>query len=217
MSSSSSSFPTTTLLQISSISLSLLAAGGIATLSLFDVPVLQAQPASRALPSLRWLFSRGSHVFPAVAVLTASGFGALAVRAQQTTTTTTTTNGYAAAGVLCLAIAPFTSYYMVPNNFAFIQMNADKGGARSEKAARATAGAGAARPGRRTAEDSVRGEGEGDEFTDLSGPQGQTRDSSTREEDDEVRQRLTVFGRQNMVRAVLMAAGGIVGLVTALL
>lgn len=104
---------------------------------------------------------------------------------------------------------------MVPNNFASIKMNADKGRARNEKAW-AKDGPGVARPGR-TAEDSVRGEEEGDEFTDWSGPQGKTRDASTREEDDEVRQRLAAFGRQNMVRAVLMAAGGIVGLVTVLL
>lgn len=104
---------------------------------------------------------------------------------------------------------------MIPNNFAFIKMNADKGGARSENAAKAGV---VARPGSRSAEASVRGESEGDEFTDLSGPQEKTGDGfSTREEDEEVRERLAVFGRQNMARAVLMTAGGIVGLVTALL
>lgn len=119
-------------------------------------------------------------------------------------------NGYIVAGVLCFAIGPCTSV-MIPNNFALIKMNADKGGARSERAARN----GVARPGR-TAVESVWGKGEGDEFTDSSGPQGKTREDSTREEDEEVRERLAVFWRQNMVRAVLMAAGGIVGLVTAL-
>lgn len=222
---------TTTLLQTASISLSLLAAGGIASISLFDVPILQSQPASRSLPSIRWLFSRGSHIFPTVAFLTAGGFGALAIRALPLSLSSSSsiqrvvlhiltarggpkTNGYITAGILCLSIGPFTSL-MIPNNFAFIKMNADKGGARSENAAKAGV---VARPGSRSAEASVRGEGEGDEFTDLSGPQEKTGDGfSRREEDEEVRERLAVFGKQNMARAVLMTAGGIVGLVTALL
>lgn len=54
--------------QVSSIATSLIAAGGIASLSLFDVPELASQPADRALPQIRWLFSRGSHIFPQAAV-----------------------------------------------------------------------------------------------------------------------------------------------------
>lgn len=100
---------------------------------------------------------------------------------------------------------------MLPNNLAFTQMNADKGGARSAQ----VAAEGVARPGRSAAQ-SVRGEGEGNEFADWSGPQGKTRDDSTAQEDDEVRERLATFWRQNMVRAVLMGTGGILGLVTAL-
>lgn len=55
-------------IQITSITTSLLAAGGIAALSLFDIPLLASQPADRALPLVRWLFSRGSHIFPQAAV-----------------------------------------------------------------------------------------------------------------------------------------------------
>lgn len=230
---------TTLLLQTTSITLSLLGAGGIASISLFDVPLLQSQPASRSLPSIRWLFSRGSHVFPTVAFLSGGGFGALAVRALpagllQLGSSSSSwgqllfhvlllgrggakTNGYLAAGLLCLSIGPVTGF-MVPNNFAFIKMNAEKGGLRSDRAARNQLSSNNNTGGRsRTAADSVRGEGEGDEFTDLSGPQEKTRENATREEDDEVRERLAVFGRQNVIRALLMAAGGIVGLLTALL
>ena len=59
---------TTHAIQTLSVSVSLLAAGGIAGLSLFDVPELQSQPADRALPQIRWLFSRGSHIFPQASV-----------------------------------------------------------------------------------------------------------------------------------------------------
>ncbi|ORY07934.1 hypothetical protein BCR34DRAFT_16188 [Clohesyomyces aquaticus] len=61
----SSSSPTTQALQIIGVSTALMASGGIACLSLFDIPLLSSQPASRSLPQIRWLFSRGSHIFPA--------------------------------------------------------------------------------------------------------------------------------------------------------
>jgi hypothetical protein len=57
-----------TIIQTATISAALLGAGGIATLSVFDLPIIRSQPADRALPSLRWLFSRGSHVFPTAIV-----------------------------------------------------------------------------------------------------------------------------------------------------
>lgn len=66
---------TTQTIQILSITTALLASGSIATLSLFATPLLQSQPASR---SLRWLFSRGSHIFPTSALLSSSGFAYLA-------------------------------------------------------------------------------------------------------------------------------------------
>lgn len=58
----------TQLIQTLSISVSLYAGGGIAALSLFDVPELQSQPADRSLPMIRFLFSRGGHIFPQAAV-----------------------------------------------------------------------------------------------------------------------------------------------------
>lgn len=232
----------TLFLQTTSIATALLAAGGIATLTLFDTPILASQPASRALPSTRWLFSRGSHVFPTAAAVAGLGLGALAVLARRTSPQTLLLRaasgagagggrgllalqsqggqmlGYAAAAVLCVSIAPWTMLVMVPNNFALIRRNAEKGGARSaDSAAAAGSSAGEKKDAKaRSALDSVRGEGEAAEFMDRSGPQGRTREETSEGEDEEVREMLRVFGRQNMVRAVLMGLGGVVGLVTAL-
>ena len=57
-----------TAVQALSISIALAGAGGIAALSLFDIPEIRSQPADRALPMIRWLFSRGSHIFPQASV-----------------------------------------------------------------------------------------------------------------------------------------------------
>lgn len=235
----------TLLLQTTSIATALLAAGGIASITLFDTPILQSQPASRALPSTRWLFSRGSHIFPSAAAVTGLGFGALAILARRATHSLLRaaaasvaggergtimpqgqggqTLGYAAAALLCVSIAPWTMLVMVPNNFALIRRNAEKGGARSADSAAAAAAETTSPAGEkknaaqeRSALDSVRGKGEAAELTDRSGPQGQTREGTSEGEDEEVREMLRVFGRQNMVRAVLMGLGGVVGLVTAL-
>lgn len=225
----------TTILQTTAISTSLLAAGGIATLSLFDVPLLQSQPASRSLPSIRWLFSRGSHIFPTAAFISAAGFSALAVRAlpvppsllprllagagvREGLRLAARTSGYLAAGLLCISIAPWTTLVMIPNNFALIGMNADKGGSRSERSAGVltASGTSAGREGARTAADSVDGKGEANQWADLSGPQGKTPRGSTAKEDGKAREMLGVFAQQNWVRAVLMACGGVVGILTAL-
>ena len=77
------------------ISTSLIAAGGIAALSLFDIPELRAQPASRSLPSTRWLFSRGSHIFPTAAYICTGSFGYLAYIARYTPLV----RGYMAAAI----------------------------------------------------------------------------------------------------------------------
>ena len=209
-------------IQTASISISLLAAGGIAALSLFDVPIAQAQPASRALPSIRWLFSRGSHIFPTASVITTVGFVYLAVNALPQGRVATQLlrlgtngfkiNGYLTAALLNFSIAPFTSMIMITNNFRLIELNENKGGARSEKSAQK----GQYRAGERSAYDSVSGKGDPNQFTDLSGPQAKTEKSSTNEEDVEVQERIRKFGRQNGVRAVLCGFGGIIGLVAAL-
>ncbi|KAK5946638.1 hypothetical protein PMZ80_000781 [Knufia obscura] len=208
----------TTAAEILSISTALLAAGGIATLSLFDVPELQSQPASRSLPSIRWLFSRGSHIFPTAAAVSSAGFLYLAYAARPATSLQLTqllqhgrVPGYLAAAILTFSIGPVTSL-MVPTNFRLIQMNEERGSARSEKSAKQGATSG----GARSAEESVEGKGQASQFTDLSGPQGKAEKSSTQAEDEEVRELLGKFGRMNAGRAVLMAAGGIVGLATAL-
>lgn len=123
--------------------------------------------------------------------------------------------GYIAAGLLCISIAPWTTFVMIPNNFALIQLNVDKGGSMSEKSAKVLA----LSPGerKRSAQDSVNGKGEADQWTDLSGPQEKTLVDSTASEDKKVREMLQTFGRQNMSRAVLMGLGGVVGLGAALL
>jgi hypothetical protein len=214
--------------QTISISISLIASGGIAALSVFDVPELQAQPASRSLPSIRWLFSRGSHIFPQAAFLSGAGFSYLAYKSLPAASATITqlvkiaangsrVNGFLAAGLLCISIGPVTTFAMIPTNFALIKMNADKGGARSSASAAAAQSNGQNyKAGERSATDSVNGKGEGREFTDLSGPQSRTVDNTSGAEDEKVRELLTKFSRLNMLRAVLLGAGGILGLVTAL-
>lgn len=212
-------------LQATSISISLLAAGGIATLSLFDVPILRAQPASRSLPSVRWLFSRGSHIFPTAAIISAAGFSVLAYRSLPGSLVSLTVlqllrdtrvRGYLAAAALNIAIAPWTSLVMIPNNFELIKMNNELGGHRSIASSQAAEKEkGGLR--QRSARDSVDGKGEGiGQFKDVSDPQEQTRRNSSGAEDEKVKAMLTKFGSQNYVRAALALAGGVVGLVTAL-
>lgn len=213
-----------TVLQATSISISLLAAGGIATLSLFDVPMLRAQPASRSLPSIRWLFSRGSHIFPTAAFVSATGFGILAYRSLPGSLASRTVlqllrhgkvGGYLAAATLSIAIAPWTSV-MIPNNFELIQMNNNLGGHRSLASSQAAQKENVD-PKQRSARDSVEGKGEGvAEFQDVSDPQEKTTRESSDSEDEQVRVMLTIFGFQNSVRALLMLSGGVIGLVTAL-
>lgn len=212
-------------IQVTSISISLVAAGGIVTLSLFDVPILRAQPASRSLPSIRWLFSRGSHVFPTAAIISAAGFSTLAFRSLPASLTSRTVlqllrdtkvGGYFAAAVLNITIAPWTSLVMIPNNFELIRMNNELGGYRSiassQEARKEKDGL-----RQRSARDSVDGKGEGvDQFKDTSDPQEQTARTSSDSENEKVRAMLTKFGSQNFVRAALTLAGGIVGLLTAL-
>ncbi|KAK8101955.1 hypothetical protein PG999_012329 [Apiospora kogelbergensis] len=213
---------TVTVLQTLSITSSLMVAGGIATLSLFDVPMLQAQPASRSLPSVRWLFSRGSHLMPTAAFAAGTGFVVLGVLALPPAAAVggglvarilagTGTQGYLAAAACNFAIGPVTGL-MLPTNFALIQKNEAHGGVRSERAATANK----YRPGQRSADDSVAGKGEGNQFTDLSGPQEKTPLGSSQAEDEEVRRLLGKFARMNAVRAAFCMVGGVVGLCTAL-
>ena len=222
-------------LKVISISTSLIAAGGIATLTLFSIPSLRALPASRSLPQIRWLFSRGSHIFPAASLISSSGFLSLAFLAlpvgQRTLPHLLKTfgsrggawngsvAGYVASAVLCISIAPWTAQIMVPTNFELIRIGHEKGGKRSERSAKEEANkdsGGTEAGGSDPALDSVDGQGQASQFTDLSDPQGKIEASTTEEEDRKVQQLLTKFGQLNMGRAVLMGAGGILGLVTSL-
>ncbi|CAJ2507350.1 Uu.00g085360.m01.CDS01 [Anthostomella pinea] len=213
-------------IQTLSVSISLLASGGIAALSLFDVLELKSQPASRSLPSIRWLFSRGSHIFPTAAGLACSGFTYLAYGALPASsrsmlqllrlgTNSTKVNGYLAAAALAISIAPVTTLLMIPTNFELIKMNEEKGGARSAESARV--GSHDFQPGQRSAEDSVDGVGEANQFADLTGPQTETPRKSTVEDDEKTRALLDKFGKMNFSRAVLIGAGGVVGLWTSLM
>ncbi|KAL8724610.1 MAG: hypothetical protein Q9166_007850 [cf. Caloplaca sp. 2 TL-2023] len=217
-------------LQTLSISTSLVAAGGIASLTLFNVPSLQALPASRSLPQIRWLFSRGSHIFPTAAALSSAGFTSLAFfalsegqRSLQQFLNGCVENGmvqgYLAAAVLSISIGPMTAL-MVPTNFELIRTNEEKGGTRSEKNAVESEGKGKTQGGgsgnKDKAHASISGEGQVSEFSDLSKPQGKVDNETTEEDDEKVGDLLAKFGTMNMARAMLIGAGGIVGLLTAL-
>lgn len=202
---------------IFSVTASLVGAGGILTLTFFDVPILASQPASRSLPSTRWLFSRGSHTFPTAAILSSGGFASLAYAAVpsgaklgQVLSSNPDARfkvlGFLAASLLSLSIAPVTTYLMIPTNFRLIELNERKGGTRSAQLAKL------GDQGGRSAEDSVDGKGQVSQWSDLSGPQEKTGKESTREEDEEVRGLLEKFGRLNALRGVLLGIGGIVGL-----
>lgn len=213
-----------------SIGTSLVAAGGIASLTIFNVPSLQAIPASRSLPQIRWLFSRGSHIFPTAAALSSAGFVSLAFFALppgrrglsqllEGLLRAGGIQGYTAAAVLCISIGPFTAL-MVPTNFELIRMNEEKGGTRSEKNAAEKSGKGQKEGGATENKDkafsSISGEGQVSEFSDSSGPQGKAGSETTAEDDEKVGKLLATFGTMNMARAILIGAGGIVGLLTAL-
>jgi hypothetical protein len=211
-------------IQIFSIGTALIASGGIASLSLFDIPLLKSQPASRSLPMIRWLFSRGSHIFPTAAALSTSGFAYLAYNSLPSGATNTVSallqhaikgkpGFYLAAAVLSIGIAPITSLAMLPTNFALIKMNEELGGTRSTASAEYRVKVGAKQ---RSAEESVSNENDVSQWTDMSVPQERTAKESSREQDRKVGELLDTFGKLNMLRAVVIGAGGIVGLMGAL-
>ncbi|KAK6443311.1 hypothetical protein LTR95_000137 [Oleoguttula sp. CCFEE 5521] len=212
---------------IASSSIALTGAGGIAALSLFDIPELQSQPASRSLPQIRWLFSRGSHVFPSVAFAAGTGFLYLAydaVPAHLTAVQGLThalrgisnigtpagrAGSFLLAGLLALSIGPMTQV-MIPTNFRLIELNEAKGGSRSEASAKTAKAEGVKG---QSALESVDGKGQTGQFSDLSGPQEETAEGTSKAEDDEVKGLLEKFKWLNAGRAVLLAAGGVVGMV----
>ena len=212
---------------ILSIGTSLVASGGILSLTFIDIPILASQPASRSLPSVRWLFSRGSNTFPTAAVLSTSGFAWLAYSAipasirlaellSGNSIARTRFLGYAAASLLSLSIGPVTTYLMIPTNFRLIQLNENLGGSTSSRSAEL------GDKGGRSAEESVYGKNQKgqfsdlSQFTDVSGPSEKSSRESSAQEDAEVRELLGKFGRLNALRGILIGLGGIVGLATAL-
>jgi len=209
--------------QIVSISTALLASGGIAALSLFNIPMIQSQPASRSLPMVRWLFSRGSHTFPTAAITSASGFVYLAYSALPTSSLNSTssllqhavkgkTGLYLVAAVLSFSIAPITSF-MIPTNFALIRKNEELGGSRSAASAEYREKAGLKG---RSADESVDSKDDVSQWKDLSVPQEKTEKNSSEAEDKEVSELLDKFGKLNMLRALAIGLGGIAGLMAAL-
>jgi hypothetical protein len=215
-------------LQIFSISTAFIASGGIATLSLFDVPIIKSQPASRALPMTRWLFSRGSHIFPTAAFLSSSGFAYLAYNALPLAHRSLSglmpylTKGkvglYMAAAALTISIGPCTQF-MLPTNFSLIKLNESLGGTRSAKSAayrEENHKPQMAGEWPRGADESVDGKDDVSQWWDWSPPQERTRRESSKKQDEEVRGLLDKFAKMNGVRAVLMGFGGVVGLIGAL-
>ncbi|KAL0490658.1 yidC [Acrasis kona] len=205
-----------------SISASLIAAGFNYCFCFFDIPILKAQKASRSLPSIRWLFSRGSHVLPTLAAVATSGFAYLAylsapqgkgpLQLLNFADNGIKFNGYLLSSLLNFAIVPFTMLVMLSNNFKLIKMNEEKGGTRSADSARHRG----SKREKVSAYESISGKGALNQFTDLSGPQEKTIEDTTEAEDKEVNQSLDLFQKHNLVRAVLSTAGGMVGIWTAL-
>ncbi|KAH8794537.1 hypothetical protein F5882DRAFT_375804 [Hyaloscypha sp. PMI_1271] len=101
-----------------SISTSLPPSGGIIALSLFSIPSLKSQSASRSLPQTRWLFSRGSHIVPQAAVISSAGLARNSGKV----------NGYLAAVALSPSIGRFMGLAVIPTNFEFIERNEERGG-----------------------------------------------------------------------------------------
>ncbi|CAE7199660.1 hypothetical protein PTNB73_06220 [Pyrenophora teres f. teres] len=213
-------------IQVLSAATALIASGGIATLTFFDVPVLKSQPASRSLPMIRWLFSRGSHVFPTAAAASTAGFLYLTYTSlpssafsSVSTFASAAIRGqpglYLLAAALSISIAPWTTLVMVPTNFALIEKNEELGGSRSTKSARYRQQEGE-KSGEKSAEESVEGEGDVSQWRDLSGPMEKTEKESSKEMDEVVDGLLEKFGKLNLARAVMIGAGGVVGLVAGL-
>lgn len=115
--------------------------------------------------------------------------------------------------MLCISIAPFTGLAMVPTNFTLIRKNEELGGARSAASAAYREKTGAES---RTADDSVNNKNDISQWQDLSTPQEETKRDSSEKEDKQVVELLDKFAQLNMVRALAIGAGGLVGLMGAL-
>jgi hypothetical protein len=102
---------------------------------------------------------------------------------------------------------------MIPTNFALIKKNEELGGSRSKASAEYREKAGSKE---RSADESVDSKDDVSQWRDLSVPQEQTARKSSPAEDQEVNELLDKFGKLNMLRAVAIGSGGIVGLIALL-
>ena len=119
---------------------------------------------------------------------------------------------YLTAAALSFGIAPITRF-MIPTNFTLIRKNEELGGSRSAASASYRE---KTRSNARSADESVDSKDDVSHWKDLSVPQEKTKKESSKEEDKEVEKLLAKFGKLNMVRAIAIGAGGIVGLMGAL-
>jgi len=112
-------------LQTVGITTSLLASGSILSFSAFDVPQLQnpGQATSSTLQNVRFIFSRGSHVFPYAATIAAGAFGLLAYMTPEGPDFASiaspqeyqnTKSLYWTAAASALSILPYTVFFMLP-------------------------------------------------------------------------------------------------------
>jgi len=120
---------------------------------------------------------------------------------------------YLAAAALSFSIAPITGLAMIPTNFALIRKNEELGGSRSKASAEYREKTGSKE---RSADESVGSKDDVSQWKDLSVPQEKTERQSTQAEDQEVNELLDKFGKLNMLRAVAIGSGGIVGLMAVL-
>jgi hypothetical protein len=174
---------------------------------------------------VRWLFSRGSHIFPTAGILSCSSFAYLAYDSLPASALSSSfqtllqhavrgkSGYYLAASALCIGIAPITSFAMIPTNFTLIQKNEELGGSRSAASAEYREKKGVEG---RSADASVDGKDDVSQWKDLSPPQEKTKRESSEEEDREVNELLDKFAKLNMLRALVIGAGGVVGLMGAL-
>lgn len=216
-------------LQTVGITTSLLSAGALLAYNFFDIPVLKSQPASRSLPSIRWFFSRGSHLFPSAVVVSTSAFTCLAYNATLPVQgsglsalqlmTYGRVPGYIAAALLASGVAIVTMTVMVPHpNFDIIRLNKELGGAASQglKREQQRQDVSDEKLENSSGPPDVDGDFKASEFRDTTGPMGETDRQSTPEQDEKARELIERFRQLNMVRTLLMLGSGIVGLIVAL-
>eukprot|EP01111_Echinosteliopsis_oligospora_P004490 TRINITY_DN1732_c0_g1_i2.p1 TRINITY_DN1732_c0_g1~~TRINITY_DN1732_c0_g1_i2.p1 ORF type:complete len:174 (-),score=42.53 TRINITY_DN1732_c0_g1_i2:22-543(-) len=108
------------LAEIVGIGGSLFISGVIFSLSAFTVPILISSPTTCSLANLRWMFSRGSHFIPQVAMVSAGAFVYLAYISAEFHRLS-----FLAAAISTFGIGPFTRV-MLPTNQKLKDINAEE-------------------------------------------------------------------------------------------